>query len=104
MTPSRVRRLAATVGLLFAGGVLGVGACAPEPEVAPNILWIVWDTVRADRLSAYGYAKPTTPHLEEFAAEAQLFERAVSPGMWTLPSHGSLFTGLPVTTPGLKPW
>ncbi len=61
---------------------------------APNILVIVWDTVRADRMSAYGYNKPTTPKVEAWAKGAVRYDRAVSPGVWTLPSHASLFTGL----------
>ena len=59
----------------------------------PNILLIVWDCVRADHLSCYGYHQPTTPFLETLAAEGVLFERAFSPAMWTLPAHASLFTG-----------
>ena len=93
MTPSRVRRLAATVGLLFAGGVLGVGACAPEPEVAPNILWIVWDTVRADRLGVYDGAKPTTPNVDRWAEGARVFEDALAIAPTTVPNHASMFTG-----------
>jgi choline-sulfatase len=60
----------------------------------PNILWIVWDTVRADRLSLYGYAKKTTPFLESFSREALVFDNALSSASSTLPSHASLFTGL----------
>jgi arylsulfatase A-like enzyme len=52
------------------------------------------DTTRADHLSAYGYAQPTTPYLEAFAKRAILFERAYSTSSWTVPSHASLFTGL----------
>ncbi len=66
----------------------------------PNVLVVVWDTVRADHLSAYGYERPTTPHLQAFAEDAVVFERAVSDGMWTLPSHASMFTGLPVRRHG----
>ncbi len=58
---------------------------------APNILVIVWDTVRADHMSAYGYNKPTTPKVEAWAKGAVRYDRAVSPGVWTLPSHASLF-------------
>lgn len=61
---------------------------------APNVLFIVMDTVRADHLSAYGYHRPTSPHLERLAAEGVLFSRAFSTSSWTLPSHASLFTGL----------
>lgn len=59
-----------------------------------NIVFIVMDTVRKDRLSVYGYDRPTTPKLEEFAEEARVFEQAVAPAPWTLPVHASLFTGL----------
>lgn len=40
---------------------------APPPSDAPNIVFITLDTVRADHLSAYGYDRPTTPHLDRFA-------------------------------------
>jgi arylsulfatase A-like enzyme len=73
------------------------------PAEGPNVLIIVWDTVRADRLSAYGYGLQTTPRLEAFAKEAVLFERAMSPAMWTLPSHASMFTGLPPRAHGAVP-
>ncbi|MEZ4318285.1 MAG: sulfatase [Myxococcota bacterium] len=66
----------------------------------PNVLLIVWDTVRADRMSLYGHDRPTTPGLDAFAAEARVFEHAISPATWTVPSHASLFTGLPVSTHG----
>jgi arylsulfatase A-like enzyme len=59
----------------------------------PNIILIVMDAVRADRLSCYGYRAPTTPGLEEIAAEALIFERAFAAAPWTPPSHASLFTG-----------
>ncbi|MEQ1504094.1 MAG: sulfatase [Myxococcota bacterium] len=62
----------------------------------PNVLWIVWDTVRADRTSV-GSAPPpvdTTPRLAAFAARrGVVYTRATSPATWTLPSHASLFTG-----------
>lgn len=69
-------------------------ALAPPPAGAPNILLIVLDTVRASNLGAYGYARDTTPVLERVASEGALFEHAMATAPWTLPSHGSLFTGL----------
>jgi arylsulfatase A-like enzyme len=60
----------------------------------PDILFLVLDTQRADRLSCYGYGQPTSPHLDEIAADATLFTQAVSAAQWTVPSHGSMFTGL----------
>ncbi len=59
-----------------------------------NVLFVVMDTVRKDRLSVYGHDRPTTPELERFAEDAAVFEQAVSPAPWTLPVHASLFTGL----------
>jgi len=86
---------------------IGLAACTcapPEPPKAAadrsNVLLIVWDTTRADRLSAYGYERPTTPWLDRFAAESAVFEHAVSPAIWTLPGHASIFTGEPVRTHG----
>ncbi|MHC4902587.1 MAG: sulfatase [Planctomycetota bacterium] len=59
----------------------------------PNVLLIVLDTTRVDRLSAYGYDRPTTPALERIAAEGLAFRRAYAASPWTLPSHASMFTG-----------
>ncbi|WP_049920900.1 sulfatase [Halopiger djelfimassiliensis] len=58
-----------------------------------NVLFVVLDTVRKDRLSPYGYDRGTTPELSQFAAEATVFESAIAPAPWTLPVHASLFTG-----------
>ena len=61
---------------------------------APNVLIVVMDTVRASSLSLYGYGRPTTPHLERWAREGVVFDRALSTGPWTLKSHGTMFSGL----------
>ena len=60
---------------------------------APNVLVIVVDTLRADHLSSYGYARPTTPNIDRIATEGVLFENAVATSSWTFPSHASLLTG-----------
>lgn len=59
----------------------------------PDLIFIVLDTQRADRLGSYGYHKQTSPNLDAFAQNAVLFERAVAPAQWTIPSHASMFTG-----------
>lgn len=59
----------------------------------PDIILIVLDTQRADRLGCYGYPSPLTPNLDRFASQSTLFEQAISPAQWTVPSHASLFTG-----------
>jgi arylsulfatase A-like enzyme len=60
---------------------------------APNVLVIVVDTLRADHLSSYGYARPTTPNIDRVATQGVLFENAVATSSWTFPSHASLLTG-----------
>ena len=60
---------------------------------APNVLVIVMDTLRADHVSAYGYARPTSPNFDRMAQQGVLFENAVSTTSWSLPSHVSLLTG-----------
>jgi arylsulfatase A-like enzyme len=60
----------------------------------PDILFLVLDTQRADRLSCYGYEKETSPNIDAIAAEATRFTQAVSAAQWTVPSHASMFTGL----------
>ncbi len=60
----------------------------------PNILLVVLDTQRVDRLGCYGCDRPTTPRLDAFAADALVFENCLSPAICTLPSHASIFTGL----------
>ena len=59
----------------------------------PNIIFLVLDTHRADRLGAFGYPRATSPNIDRFAAGASVFEQAVSPGQWTIPAHASMFTG-----------
>ncbi len=54
---------------------------------------MVLDTVRADRLSLYGYGRDTTPNLSRLAREGVRFDRARATAPWTLPSHASMFTG-----------
>ncbi|HEV2698536.1 MAG TPA: sulfatase [Terriglobales bacterium] len=71
-------------------------ATARLPEAVPgtpNVLVIVIDTLRADHVSSYGYSRPTTPNLDRLAGEGVLFENAIAPSSWSLPSHVSLVTG-----------
>ncbi len=61
---------------------------------APNLIWIVMDTVRADHMSLYGYDRKTTPNLDQWARRGIVFDRARAAAPWTLPSHLTMFTGL----------
>ncbi len=60
----------------------------------PNVLLIILDTLRRDRLSIYGNPRSTSPAFDAFADEHVLFERAVAPAQWTVPAHTSMFTGI----------
>ena len=63
------------------------------PAGSPNVLFVVLDTVRADRLSLYGYHRPTTPTLERLAKRGIRFDAARATAPWTLASHASFFSG-----------
>jgi len=59
-----------------------------------NVILISMDTVRADHLSAYGYARKTSPNVDRLARQSAIFEEAISQSSWTLPAHGAMMTGL----------
>ena len=79
---------------LAAVAVLSLSVCGRDAPKRPNVILIVMDTVRADHLSSYGYHLPTTPNIDRIARQGILYENAITPGSWTLPSHATLFTGL----------
>jgi len=84
---------------------LALFACAPAcGGDRPSVLVITVDTLRADRLGCYGYARPTTPELDAFAREAVLFENAYAQAPFTAPSHASLFTSLHSNEHGVLSW
>jgi arylsulfatase A-like enzyme len=103
-----VRKLRFALGGLL--GVLGVLAALssgwqavserfavarlPRPAAgARNVVLIVWDTVTAYHVGAYGFARDTTPKLEQWAKRGVRYNRALAPAPWTYPSHASFFTG-----------
>ena len=60
---------------------------------SPDIVFIVLDTHRLDRLGCYGYKRNTSPNIDAFAQEARVFDSAISPAQWTIPVHASWFSG-----------
>ncbi len=92
----------------IAGIAIGIVACAFAPLAkgqresvrhtarpgAPNILLISIDSLRADHLHAYGYARQTSPNIDALAADGAIFETVISPTSWTLPAHMTLMTSL----------
>lgn len=58
----------------------------------PNVLLILVDTLRADRLGTYGHDGGLSPTIDGIAVEGMVFERVISQAPWTQPSVASLFT------------
>lgn len=83
------------MSLPLMGWVLGSIGCGPKALVRdprPNILLISLDTLRADRLSPYGYRRDTSPFLQQLADRGVLFTHSFVNTHGTPPSHATLFT------------
>jgi arylsulfatase A-like enzyme/predicted Zn-dependent protease len=87
----------------LAAAVLALAACgaprrdAARPSFSPgtlNLVLVTLDTVRADRLPAYGYAGIATPALDALAREGIRFAQAATTVPFTLPAHASILTGV----------
>ncbi len=89
---------------LLAGGCDGASRDEPGPRGAPppNLLLISVDTLRADHLGAYGYARETSPVIDALAARSTRCARAFAPAPWTLPSHVAMLTGWHPLEAGLR--
>ncbi|MDX1644346.1 MAG: sulfatase-like hydrolase/transferase [Thermoanaerobaculia bacterium] len=81
----------AAIAAFLAVGLLGCGG-EPPPEPVPIVLVSI-DTLRSDRLPAYGYDGVDTPAIDRLAADGIVYERAYAHAPVTLPSHVSLFSG-----------
>ena len=89
--------------------LLSCAACSPAPEAPgpgeverPDVLLVTLDTLRADRVGAYGDPLAATPHLDDLAAHGALFREAITPAPLTLPAHASILTGTWPATHGLR--
>lgn len=89
--PGARRSRASRLWALALAAALGVG-CS-EPDTRPDLVLVVIDTLRADKLSAYGYERPTSPYIDGLAADGTLFEDVTAQSSWTLPSMASMLTG-----------
>lgn len=81
---------AGLVALLLAG--LAAGCRLPTQRGRWNVIVVLVDTLRADRLSTYGYDRPTSPQLDELARDSYLFTSARAQAPCTFPSANSLLT------------
>lgn len=84
----------------------GQDALAPISAERPthpwNVVLISIDTLRADRVSAYGWKNPTSPRIDQLAAEGVLFERAYAHSPKTAESHMSIMTGIYPSAHGVQ--
>ncbi len=103
-TKTREVHIVKSATLPLAIAMLGLVACTHDdtgetdkngPYDGPmNILLVIWDTARADHLSAYGYDRDTTPRLASIAETSTVFEQATPGSYWTTASVSSLFSGM----------
>ena len=91
-------------------------ACSPPPRTEPvaeapasvpgngpaNLLLLTLDTLRADHLGSYGYARPTSPTLDALARQATRFSDVTCSMPTTLPSHLTILTGLTPRQHGVR--
>jgi arylsulfatase A-like enzyme len=85
----RPARLRFTLAVLLAAACLSCHRAPPRPR---NVIFILVDTLRADRLGTYGYGRDTSPNLDAFARQAVTFENARSQASCTFPSVNSILT------------
>ncbi len=103
------RRLAGRlIGILVLVG-LALGAWTllkPPPDYRnDNLIFIVLDTTRADKLQTYGYdRRKTSPNIDDFADKSAVFEMALTHSPWTKPSVASMFTSLTPRDHGIFDW
>ncbi len=67
---------------------------AAADSTSPDVVLISVDTLRADRLGAYGRSPTLTPEMDRLASEGVVFARTLASSPWTLPSVASMLTGL----------
>jgi len=95
------------LGLALAGTLAGVAlAIRARPRSAPaqgaSVLLVTVDTLRADRVGAYGGKNARTPNLDALAARGVLFEEALASTPLTLPSHSTILSGLEPPRHGVR--
>ncbi len=74
--------------------VTALGGCSGWRAQPRNVVLILLDTVRADKLGCYGSGLGATPRIDRLAEEGVLFKRAYSHAPWTLPSCASILTSM----------
>jgi choline-sulfatase len=94
--------VAATLGAWLLLLVRHPARIAPGTAAGSNVLLITIDTLRADRVGAYGNSSGLTPALDRLAESGLRFETALTPVPLTLPAHASILTGLQPFSHGIR--
>ena len=89
-TPQRFR----VVRAVLVSSLSWFVVASSQPLPPPNVLLITIDTVRADRLGAYGYARAATPVIDRLARDGVRFADATTQAPLTGPAHAALLTGV----------
>src|SRR3989337_2871928 len=95
------REVRAVLALLL---VSVAAACAPDArrEASPNVVLVVLDALRPDRLGCFGNRRGLTPFLDEWADQSYVFHRAHTAASYTIPSVASLFTSRLLSDHGVE--
>lgn len=97
----RILRILLMIALLFAAFLSAfVMGCARRGRI--NVLFVVVDTLRADRLKCYGWREDTSPHVDSLAERGVLFKNMICQVPQTLPSFCTILTGNYLMTHGVR--
>jgi arylsulfatase A-like enzyme len=91
-----IRKQFITIAAIVLVGVAAIAAArvwkwGPWKE-PPNVVLIIIDTLRQDKLSAYGFPEETSPEIDRMAEQGVRFDRVIAQSSWTRPSIGSMLT------------
>lgn len=104
LSPWAGQKVVLTLGAASAAESIALWT-SPRVSGAPtqrlNVLLILEDTLRADHLSGYGHARPTSPAKDELARRGVLFESAFSQATVTIASVPSMMASLPPVATGV---
>ena len=95
LPPNRIPVRRRTIALVcwIAGVLLCTPSCHREPAFGPHVVLISIDTLRADHVGLYGYARETTPNIDRFFRTGTVFENAMSSAPCTIPSVRQFLSG-----------
>ncbi len=94
----------APIMAMLTGLIFMLTPSGAQTAFRPNVIFIVVDALRADHVSAYGYERPTTPHLDAFMAGGVRFAEATTASSWTYPSNAAMLTGRMPTRIRMNDW